>query len=122
MRALTAVGILALVAIQPIASPSAIALPLANKQVAPLSGIEFVAQKNRDSHASRRSKSKAYRVSRKEPKEQPKGEEVRYGSRLTGADIQINPRGAYLFSPSFNGVYVPPGGYSSSGYTIRYAD
>ena len=109
----------ALVTACAIALPSAQALPLAKAQVALQQGGELIAQKSREDDSKRPSKSKSQRSS---GEEESKGRPARYGSRAAGTSVPLTTRGAYLFSPSFNGVYTPPSGYSSNGYPIYYAD
>ena len=74
---------------------------------------------DRDDDKPASTKSKSKRVG---SKEDPKGPARRYGSRSPGTSVPLTTRGAYLFSPGFNGAYTPPSGYSSSGYPIYYAD
>lgn len=118
-RLLTAAGAIAVIATYAIAVPPAHALSLAKTQVALQQGVEFVAQKKRekDDPASTTRKSQ-----RADGKEDPKGHPLRYGSRSPGTSVSLTARGAYLFSPGFNGAYRPPSGFSFSGYPIRYAD
>jgi hypothetical protein len=118
-RTLTSAGALAVVAAYAIASPPAHALPLAKAQVSLQRSIERVAQKSREDESPATTARKSKRVARKED---PKARAPRYGSRFPGTGLPLTVRGAYLYSPSFNGAYTPPGGYSSSGYPIRYAD
>lgn len=118
-RTLTAAGALAVVAACAIALPSAQALPLAKAQATSQRGVQLVAQKSREDDSKRPSKSKSQRAA---DEGESKGRPARFGSRAGGASIPLSPRGAYLYGPSFNGVYTPPSGYSSSGYPIYYAD
>lgn len=118
-RTLSATSALAVVAACAIALPPAEALPLAKAQVSLQRGVELVAQKSREGDKPASTTSKSKRVS---GKENPKGRMSRFGSRAAGTSVPLTTRGAYLYSPSFNGAYTPPSGYSSSGYPIYYAD
>lgn len=116
-RTLTAIGAFALVAAHAIAAPQAAhALPLAKAEVSLQRAVETIAQKKRDDDGTSR---KSRRV---DSKEDPKVRALRYGSTSPGTSIPLNARGANLYSPSFNGAYTPPSGYSFSGYPIHYAD
>jgi hypothetical protein len=124
MRAPTATGVtatavLALIAAAAIASPSANALPLAKGETAARSSIELVAQKNRDDDAPRATKKKSQDAA---SKTKSKDRDLRYGSRAPGVGVPVNVRGSYLYSPSFNGTYTPPAGYSFNGYPVRRAE
>ncbi len=121
-RTLTAAGALAVVAYA-IALPSAHALPLAKAQVSLQRSVERIAQKSREDETPASTTRKSKRAGGKDdPKEDPKARAPRYGSRSPGTSVPLTARGAYLYSPSFNGSYTPPAGYSFSGYPIRYAD
>jgi hypothetical protein len=122
-RTLTAAGALAVVAAYAIALPPAQALPLAKAQVSLQRGVELIAQKNREDEGRASTTRKSKRVGGKEdPKGDPKARAPRYGSRAPGTSVPLIARGAYLYSPSFNGAYTPPAGYSFNGYPVRYAD
>jgi hypothetical protein len=118
-RTRTATGALAVVAAYAIALPPAHALPLAKAQVSLQRSVELVAQKSREDDKPASTTRKSKRVG---SKEEPKGRVSRFGSRAAGTSVPLTTRGAYLFSPGFNGAYTPPSGYSFSGYPIRYAD
>jgi hypothetical protein len=118
-RTLTAAGAIAVVAAYAIALPSAHALPLAKAQVSLQRGVEFVAMKRGEDDGPASTTRKLKRVG---DKEDSKARAPRYGSRSPGTSVPLTTRGAYLYSPSFNGAYMPPSGYSFSGYPIRYAD
>jgi hypothetical protein len=119
MRTLTMTGTLALVGACSIALTSAHALPLAQTQVEHQGSIKLVTQERRENEARRGGKSKSQRPGNEE-KAEDRG--LRYGSRSSSASIPLTTRGTYLYGPSFNGAYMPPSGYSFSGYPIRYAD
>lgn len=116
-RTLTAIGALAIFAVGAIALPPAYALPLANAQASPQQGFELIVKKGREDDDSAKSKSR-----RASDEKEAKASALRYGSRMPGTGIPLTPRGAYLYGPTFQGAYMPPGGYSSGGYPIRYAD
>lgn len=122
-RTLTAIGALALFSVGAIASPPAHALPLAKAQASPQRGIELIVKKSREDDDSAKSKSRRAGDEKeaKDAKEAKSGA-LRYGSRMPGTGIPLTPRGAYLYGPTFQGAYMPPGGYSAGGYPIRYAD
>ena len=117
-RTLTAAGALIVAAAYAVALPPAHALTMKG-QVSVQRGVELIAQKGRDKDDAASTARKSKRIG---DKEQPKAEGSRYGSRFPGTSVPLVTRGAYLYSPSFNGVYTPPAGYSFSGYPIRYAD
>ncbi len=126
MRSLTVTA--ATLAMCALGLPSAQALPLSQNHAASRSGVVLVAQKTPEDDSGAKSKSKRAAKQRGSSKTaaQDTKEDTRdaalQGSRAPGTSIQMSPRGGYLYGPSFNGAYTPPGGYSMNGYPVRYAD
>ncbi|WP_424956748.1 hypothetical protein [Hyphomicrobium sp. 1Nfss2.1] len=104
---------------------TATALPVAKRAPGSEPVVQTVAQKKiAEDEGQRTSKSKSKRTSGQDKSADDKSKQsaTRFGSIAPGVSVPLTVRGSHLYSPSFNGVYTPPAGYSSRGYPIRYAD